>query len=60
DRANSRIQLFCNGSSTGVTIAGNGAGGSSLSSPYDIKLDSQYNLYVVENTAHRVTKFAKL
>ncbi|CAF3668965.1 unnamed protein product, partial [Rotaria sp. Silwood1] len=60
DRSNSRIQLFCNGNSTGITIAGSGTGGSSLSTPYDVKLDSQHNLYVVENAAHRVTKFFKL
>jgi hypothetical protein len=60
DRSNSRIQLFCNGSSTGITIAGHSTGGSNLSSPYDVKLDSQLNLYVVENTANRVTKFFKL
>ncbi|CAF4010821.1 unnamed protein product, partial [Rotaria sp. Silwood1] len=60
DRDNSRIQLFCNGSSIGITIAESGTGGSSLSTPYDIKLDSQNNLYVIENGAHHVTKFAKL
>jgi hypothetical protein len=60
DRGNYRIQLFCNGNSTGITIAGNGAGGTSFSSPYDVKLDSQLNLYVVDNSANRVWKFAKL
>ncbi len=44
DRENTRIQLFCNGSSTGIIIAGSGTGESSLSAPYDIKLDSQHNL----------------
>lgn len=44
DRSNNRIQLFCNGSSTGITIAGSGSGGSSMSAPYDVKLDSQMNL----------------
>lgn len=60
DRANSRIQLFCNGSSTAITIAGYGAGGSNFSTPFDVKLDSQLNLYVVDNGAARVMKFAKL
>jgi len=54
DRGNTRIQLFCNGSSTGITIAGSGTGGSSLSAPYDIKLDSQHNLYVAENGTNRI------
>ncbi|CAF0873093.1 unnamed protein product [Didymodactylos carnosus] len=44
DRTNNRVQLFCNGSSTGITIAGRGSGGSSISAPYDVKLDSQLNL----------------
>jgi hypothetical protein len=60
DRGNYRIQLFCNGSSTGITIAGNGAGGTSLPLPYDVKLDSELNLYVVDNSANLVIKFAKL
>jgi len=60
DRTNSRIQLFCNGSSTGITIAGSSTGGSSFSTPYDVKLDSRLNLYVVDNSANRVIKFAKL
>jgi hypothetical protein len=60
DRANTRIQLFCNGSSTGITIAGSGSGGSSFSYPYDVKLDSQLNLYVVDSNANRVMKFLKL
>jgi len=60
DRGNSRIQLFCNGNSTGITIAGSSTGGSSFSTPYDVKLDSRLNLYVVDNTANRVIKFAKL
>ncbi len=60
DRSNFRIQLFCNGSSTGITIAGMGTGGSNFSLPYDIKLDSQLNLYVLDSSANRVMKFAKL
>ncbi len=60
DRTNNRVQLFCSGSSTGITIAGSTTGGSSLSTPYDVKLDSRMNLYVSENSGHRVSKFAKL
>lgn len=63
DRTNSRIQIFCSGSSTGVTIAGTGATGSSvttMSAPYDVKLDSQLNLYVIDNSGARMSKFVKL
>ncbi|CAF1115764.1 unnamed protein product [Rotaria sordida] len=57
DRTNVRIQLFCNGSSTGITIAGSG---SSLILPYSVALDSQLNLYVSDNGAARIIKFSKL
>jgi hypothetical protein len=60
DRTNSRIQFFCNGSSTGITIAGAGAGGTTFSLPFDVKLDSHLNLYVPDANANRVMKFAKL
>ncbi|CAF1393129.1 unnamed protein product [Rotaria sordida] len=60
DRLNNRVQHFCNGNMTAITIAGSSTGGSSLSAPYDVKLDSQLNLYVTENSGHRVSKFAKL
>ena len=60
DRTNNRIQVFFNGSSTGITIAGSGTGGTSLSAPYDVKLDSQLNLYVTENSGSRVRRFRKL
>ena len=60
DYSNNRIELFCNGSSIGITIAGIGTGGSTLLSPIDVKLDSQMNLYVSEYNGHRITKFNKL
>ena len=60
DRTNNRVQLFCSGSLTGITIAGATTGGTTLSAPYDVKLDSQLNLYVVENSASSVRRFAKL
>lgn len=62
DRANDRIQLFCNGSSTGITIvgAGAGAGGTSFSQAFDAKLDSRLNLYLADSVLHRVIKFFKL
>lgn len=63
DRSNRRVQLFCSGSSTGITIAGTSAGGTSpttLTAPYDVKLDSRLNLYVSDNSGARVSKFLKL
>lgn len=60
DRSNNRVQLFCNGSTTGIAIAGAGTGGSTISAPYDVKLDAQMNLYVSENSGARVSKFFKL
>jgi hypothetical protein len=60
DRSNGRIQLFCNGSLTAITIAGTGAGGTIFSSPYDFTLDSHLNLYVADCSGNRVIKFAKL
>lgn len=60
DRANNRIQLFCNGSSTGITIAESSTDGTSFSQPFDLKLDSRLNLYVVDYPAHRVLTFFKL
>lgn len=60
DRSNSRIQLFCHGNLTGITIAGVSTGGSGVSLPYGVALDSQLNLYASENGFWRVTKFTKL
>jgi hypothetical protein len=60
DRSNSRVQLFCNGNLTGITIVGAVTGGSTLAAPYGVKLDSQLNLYVVDNNGARISKFAKL
>lgn len=60
DFSGSRVQLFCNGSSTGITIAGSGSGGTTVASPLDVKFDSQMNLYVSDFFGHRVLKFDKL
>lgn len=60
DRTNSRIQLFCYGSATGITVAGNSTGSSTLGQAYDVKLDSKLNLYVVDYNTNRVLKFSKL
>ncbi|CAF4627238.1 unnamed protein product, partial [Didymodactylos carnosus] len=58
DRYNSRIQLFCNGSTNGITIAGNG-GSTTMNSTTDLALDSNLNLYAVDRYNHRVLLFQK-
>jgi hypothetical protein len=60
DVGNNRIQLFCSGNSTGITIARAGTGGTNLASVFDVKLDSQLNLYVSDFQGDVVIKFAKL
>ena len=59
DRANGRVQLFCNGSRTGITIAGRGTGGANISNLFDVKLDSLMNLYIVDTNYPGVTKYCK-
>ena len=55
------IQLVCNGSNgTAITIAGRSGTGTDFSIPYDVKLDSQLNLYVSDYSLQRVFKFCKL
>ena len=56
DSSNNRIQLFCSGSTTGITIAGQ----TNLTFPHDVKFDSQMNLYVSERSGAQVSKFNKL
>lgn len=60
DRSNNRIQLFCNGNSTGITIAGTSTGGTAFSQPFDIRLDSKLNLYIPDSNNNTVIKFFKL
>ncbi|UJR18162.1 hypothetical protein I4U23_005062 [Adineta vaga] len=57
---NGNIELFCQGNSTGIIIAGVNNGGTALNKPSDVKLDSQLNLYVAEYGGHKVTRFNKL
>ncbi|CAF1063355.1 unnamed protein product [Didymodactylos carnosus] len=46
DRSNNRIQLFCSGTTTGMTVARTGTGGSTLRGPYDVAFDSQMNFLI--------------
>ena len=59
DRGNSRVQLFMNGESTGLTIAGAGLNGTILTSPVAVKLDSQLNLFVSDYSRSRIVKFSR-
>ena len=61
---NHRIQMFCQQSSVGVTIAGlvgiAGNGATELNRPQGIAFDSAMNLYVNDALNNRVQKFLKL
>ncbi|CAF1065072.1 unnamed protein product [Adineta steineri] len=60
DTLNHRILLWLNGAIKGHTIAGNGNAGSSatqLNNPSQIRLDSNYNLYVVDTNNSRIQRF---
>lgn len=63
DRSNHRIQLYMNGQTQGITIAGvtgiNGSASNLLYSPYSIKLDNQLNLYVSDFNNNRIQKFLR-
>ncbi|CAF4777304.1 unnamed protein product [Rotaria sp. Silwood1] len=63
DRENHRIQLFMNGQTEGITIAGvtgvNGGNSTLFNSPWSIELDSQLNLYVADSNNHRIQNFLR-
>ncbi|CAF4644933.1 unnamed protein product [Rotaria sp. Silwood1] len=63
DRENHRIQLFMNGQTEGITIAGvtgvNGGNSTLFNSPWLIELDSQLNLYVADSNNHRIQNFLR-
>ncbi|CAF3723043.1 unnamed protein product [Rotaria sp. Silwood1] len=63
DRLNYRIQLFLNGQTEGITIAGvagiSGNNSILLNMPFSVELDSQLNLYVIDSSNHRVQKFLR-
>ena len=64
DSDNHRIQLFMNGQSEGLTIAGvtgsSGLNSTLLNLPYWVKLDNQLNLYVADKGNHRIQKFQRI
>ena len=55
DCGNDRIQLFHNGTTNGITIAGNGAVNTiALNCPSDVALDGDAYLYIVDQNNHRI------
>ncbi|CAF1348704.1 unnamed protein product [Rotaria sp. Silwood1] len=63
DRENQRMQLFMNGQTEGITIAGvtdvSDSNSTLLHSPWSVELDSQLNLYVADSGNHRIQKFLR-
>ena len=63
DALNHRIQLFLEGQSEGITIAGitgvNGSNATTLYTPYWVELDNQLNLYVSDTSNRRIQKFSR-
>ena len=63
DRNNQRIQLFMNGQTEGITIAGvtgvSGNDSTLFSAPWSVAFDNQLNLYVADSNNHRVQKFLR-
>jgi hypothetical protein len=63
DNGNNRVQMFCQNSQTGITIAGNGTAGSSateFNGPRGIAFDSLMNMYISDQGNMRIQKFLKL
>ncbi|CAF3543170.1 unnamed protein product [Rotaria socialis] len=63
DRNNHRIQLFMNGQTQGITIAGVtsmfGSNDTLLNLPFGVTLDNQLNLYVADTGNHRIQQFLR-
>lgn len=61
DTFNNRIQLFKPGEINGTTIAGvtglSGNNASLLNTPYAVRIDNQYHVYVADTYNHRIQKF---
>ncbi|CAF0718554.1 unnamed protein product [Adineta steineri] len=63
DHSNHRIQMFCAGNQTGITIVGTGVSGktaTTLNRPRGIAFDSNMNMYITDFDNKRVQKFLKL
>ena len=63
DSVNNRVQMFCQNSLVGITIAGDGSLGSNatqMNGPRSIAFDSQMNMYIGDLWNSRVQKFLKL
>ncbi|CAF1408959.1 unnamed protein product, partial [Adineta ricciae] len=63
DNQNHRVQMFCNNSQIGITVAGNGVAGNTstqLSYPMGIAFDSSLNMYITDRGNQRIQKFLKL
>lgn len=63
DSGNNRVQMFCAGSQTGITVVGTGVAGSSamqLDGPRGIAFNSTMNMYIGDTNNQRVQKFLKL
>ena len=63
DAWNHRVQLFFNGQSEGITLAGitglSGLSSNQFNLPYWVQLDSQLNLYVADTGNGRIQKFLR-
>lgn len=60
DRSNYRVLKWRLGDPVGSVVAGgngNGAGFNQIGASYSIFADVQYNIYISEQTNHRVTKW---
>ena len=63
DSGNNRVQMFCQNSTIGITIAGDGSYGNNatqMNGPRSIAFDSQMNMYISDLWNKRVQKFLKL
>ena len=60
DGSNYRVLRWQKGEPVGIIVAGGNGGGAAftqIGTSYAMFVDSQYNIYVSENTNHRVTKW---
>ena len=63
DTSNYRVMRWDAGDPLGVVVAGgqgNGAASNQIGASYELFVDSQYNIYVSENSNHRITLWTVL